>query len=46
MHKMKTGSQTGRFAACKVETDRYHFFETVTDVFDIFTDIWPVIDAR
>jgi len=26
------------------ETDRYHFFESDTDIFNFFTDIWSVVD--
>jgi len=29
------------------EIDRYHFFETDTDIFkNFFTDIWPSADIR
>jgi len=28
-------------------TDRYHLFETDTDIFKkFFTDIWPAVDIR
>jgi len=31
----------------RLETDRYHFVETETDIFKtFFTDIWPVTDIR
>jgi len=28
----------------KLETGRYHFFKTDTDIFRFFTDIWPAAD--
>jgi len=37
---MKTGSELVRFAACKLETNRYFFMKPIFSKF--LTDIWPV----
>jgi len=29
-----------------LQTDRYHFVETDTDIFIFFIDIWPAADIR
>jgi len=34
------------FKPYKLETDQYHFFETDTDIFNLFHRIWPATDIR
>jgi len=45
-HPCRGGAVPPPSGGSKLETDRYHFLEIDTDIFNFFTDIWPTADIR